>query len=838
MLNGSAALDRPQTWLLMLVGLGVSLLGAQQLAVAQKPPAVGYVYPPVVVAGAETEVQLGGFDFTPDMQWFVHYPHVRLETDGQPGGFLDIPPPYWEGPRAGGPSLPIPREIAGKVVVPDGTPAGWVRWQVANANGGSATALFYVSSGPDAPREILEARSRDLPQRLTELPVAVSGRLSRLTEVDRYEFVAPRSGLVVVEMWARRHGAGFRGVLEARDSQGQLLSDYSDTQGLDGRLCLSVTAGEKYIVSIRDADFQGDPAFVYRLVFDTEPRVVSTLPARWDRQASRSVTLVGYGFADGKPELQSIERTLALAEAEVQDAQRAVWRIETAAGTARVELPLGDLAERTLAELEPVGGQPHVWQLAAPQAVTGRLEAEVHEHVFQWQAEAGEFWRIDLQSRAIGGSLDVAVQVLGPNGQLLAEADDTGGTSDAALEVKIAESGLHRCVVRSLSLRDGAADEVYRLALTQPAADFVLTVPQQVNVASGGKAEVVVSAVRSGGCDAEIALVVEGLPEGVTATGALTMAAGANEAKLALEASGDAAVTAALFTIHGTATIDGRSVTRAATATAAGNLSPREPEETRAQRSLVAMTLSAPFDVMIFDRDRQNEVNRGTTFLAQVDIVRKPLKEGGEPYDGTIRLETSANQQRYRAGIRSAFVDVPPGANRALFPCFMPEWLATDLTQRMLIHGVAQVPDPQGHLRYVNKAGDARITMILEGALLKLSSGIKDIAVPAGSVVEIPVSVLRSPTFPVPTTVELVVPDEARAWLRADAITLGPAEERGVLRMETASDPRLAGAWTLTIRATSLDSQGWPVESQADVRVEFSVEGLGPAADALTRLGK
>lgn len=71
-------------------------------AQAQKPPDAGYVYPPVVRVGEATDVRLGGYDWTDDLEWFVHRDDVRLEILGPPGDYLLTPPPYWTGP---GPAL-------------------------------------------------------------------------------------------------------------------------------------------------------------------------------------------------------------------------------------------------------------------------------------------------------------------------------------------------------------------------------------------------------------------------------------------------------------------------------------------------------------------------------------------------------------------------------------------------------------------------------------------------------------------------------------------------------------------------------------------------------------
>ena len=62
-------------------------------AAAQLAPEVGYVYPPGGKAGTTVAVQLGGAEWTPDMEFFVHDRRVKLEVLGPPGELLIPPPP-------------------------------------------------------------------------------------------------------------------------------------------------------------------------------------------------------------------------------------------------------------------------------------------------------------------------------------------------------------------------------------------------------------------------------------------------------------------------------------------------------------------------------------------------------------------------------------------------------------------------------------------------------------------------------------------------------------------------------------------------------------------------
>jgi hypothetical protein len=786
-------------------------------AFAQKPPGLGYAYPPAVAVGKTTEIQLGGFDFTSDMQWFLHDERLQLKTNGIPGDFIDPPPPYWTGPRAAGSSLPIPREVPATITVPADMPEGLVRWQVANANGSSGTAMLYIGGR----HEFSESRSRDLPQRLTGIPVAVSGRLSRLTEVDRYEITAQETGVISIDLMARRLGADFQAVLEVSAADGTPLADYSDTQGLDGSLSFAATAGESYTISIRDADFRGDRSYVYRLSVTTGPRILCNVPAYAQRGLTRDVTLIGYGLTDGSAQLQSLRRSLTFPTDD--SSAQFTLPVEAAAGTAMMTIQSSAIQELTPGDAELTSISENTWKVTGPAAITASLNPEAENHRCCWPVVKDELWKISLQSRGIGGCLDVALSVVSPSGQIVRDVDDSGGTSDASFEFRAAESGDYCCIIRSITTRTGQPDEIYRLEILRSVEDFELTVPQQINIPSGGKTEITVQAVRSGGFSGEIAVSVNGLPPGLTPEGTWLIPAAASEIKVSLQAAADAAVTAGVLTFEGRAKTATGELSRAATAVAAGNLSPRTATDLRTSRVIAAMTMPAPFDVLIIDRDRQHEVSRGTTFLADVEVARKPIKEGDVPFAGAIRLETSAAQQRYRAGIRSTSIVVPADTTRSQFPCFMPEWLATDLTQRMLIHGVAQVPDPKGNLRELTKAGNARITMIMEGALLKLTAEVREPLTVPGDMLEIPVRILRSPTFQVPVTIQLhrdVLSDEVNRLFSAEPLLLDPKEDTGHLKIRVSSDKAVTGDWQLRLTATALQDGRWPVISETELPLE------------------
>lgn len=735
---------------------------------ARKPPEVGYVYPPVVAAGQTTEVSLGGYDWTDDLDWFVHHPEVSFEVLGPPGDYFLTPRPYWVGPRASYPPSPIPREVRARIRVAAGVPAGPVRWQVANANGASGTALVWVTQHPE--RERLESRSRDLSQKLGAPPLAVSGRLSRLTEVDRYEFIAERDGLLIVELFARRLGSDFQGQVEVRDESDLLLADFADTEGTDGLLAFDARAGQTYTVSVQDVDHRGDRSYIYRLAIEPGPRVLATL----------GTESIGWGVTTGTARLES------------------------------QSLPPADRVETALDSLAPDADGART--LPGELVVSGHWPRERSELTFHWTAGEKETWSVALESTALGGTLDLRLSILDADGKPVAEVDDVPVGTDAAHEFTTAKGGRLTIVARTLTTPVGSPLEIVRLSLRKKTADFALAQAQRLAVPLGGKTGLKIDTVRSGGFAGPITLAATGLPRGVSATGSWVIPEGQATATVTLEATADADVTSSIVRITGTAMIDGQPVTRPVLTPATGNLAPRGQDQ-RIADLLLAVTLEPPFEIKVVDRERQREVHRGTTYPAELEIVRK------NGFAGPLAIAMTARQDRDRQGVRGPLFPVPDGAERVFYPVTMPEWLSTDLTRRIVVHGVAKVPDPKGRLREITAAGDARIAMILEGALLKLACDAIEPSVKPGETLDLPVRVSRSPKLPLETRVELVVPEELTGLIEAEPLRLPPGRDTGTLVIRTKIDPRLLGEWTWELRATALERGELPVISVTDVNV-------------------
>ena len=412
-------------------------------------------------------VQIAGFDWTPDLQFFFADLRVKLELLGPPGPILLAPPPYWFGPKGTTLSMPMPREMPARLTLPADLPPGPIRWQVANANGGSTTAgTFWVGTGP----EFVEDQKAKGPQRLPGLPITVNGRLWKIEEVDRYRFRAPRTGPITCELFARRLGANFHGVLEVRDARDQVVADVADTEGMDLALTFTAREGEEYTLSLHDVDFHGDRSFGYRLEIAAGPRVVAALPTTGRRGETRSVELVGYGVATGQARLESVTRTITFPTG---DTGSFFYRLETSHGLAPAfRLHLSDRVE-TVASPAPAAA-PHV--LVMPAAITGCLERTGAEDRYRCQGKKGDIWSLAVEARRFGSPLDVSLAVLGPDGKELAQNDDLPGTTDAGLRFTVPADGEYTLVVADVANKSGSRAAVYRLTAERAQRDFTLTV--------------------------------------------------------------------------------------------------------------------------------------------------------------------------------------------------------------------------------------------------------------------------------------------------------------------------------------------------------------------------
>jgi hypothetical protein len=138
----------------------------------------------------------------------------------------------------------------------------------------------------------------------------------------------------------------------------------------------------------------------------------------------------------------------------------------------------------------------------------------------------------------------------------------------------------------------------------------------------------------------------------------------------------------------------------------------------------------------------------------------------------------------------------------------------------MELIGVVKVPDAKGKIRYLVTPMLGRITMSIEGAILKVDPGLREIALRPGESVQIPVKVLRSAKLPVPVKLELKLPEELAGALKAEAVTVPPGQTSVNMRITCTKEVNSNELPAIIIRGTALQDGRYAVVSEGNINFE------------------
>lgn len=254
-------------------------------------------------------------------------------------------------------------------------------------------------------------------------------------------------------------------------------------------------------------------------------------------------------------------------------------------------------------EAEPNNGATEAQQVTLPLDIAGSFYPAADVDTYEFSAKKGDVWWVEVASARLGLATDpfVLVQKVSKTGDKetltdVAELYDIAspmkvssngysydgppydaGSPDVLGKVEIKEDGVYRLQVRDLF--GGTRNEpgnIYRLLVRQAQPDFALATwavhmtlrngdraafSKPMTLRAGAAMAFEVAVIRRDGFNGEIELKMDGLPAGVTA-GGLKIPAGKNVGHLIISADVTAKDGFSLARVVGSATIDGKVVTR------------------------------------------------------------------------------------------------------------------------------------------------------------------------------------------------------------------------------------------------------------------------------------
>ncbi len=392
-------------------------------------------------------------------------------------------------------------------------------------------------------------------------PVVVEGQ-SAGNDVDFFRFPGRKGQRIVVDAQCARIGSGVDPSIRLTTAGRGYVASADDTPGLqtDARLTTVLPDDGDYVIELSDSRYQGGGRPIYRLLVGPVPVADEVFPLGGRRGETVGLELRG-GTLPG-PSVAGATLLPPMDGGRDSFRPRLTNHMLGIAGPGEPVLEVESIPPLAVdvhpEHREPADPAAPPIRAYAPAVFNGRIEPRGDEDRFVVGVAPGQKLHIEVAAAELGSALDGVLQVKGPDGAVLASADDTAVPNQSKAKAKAAakkaaainspDPSLNFTVPAgmteiTLSLRDlrgeGGPGFPYRLTVEPiaPAAFLVAPVEDQVNIPKGGTAAVAVAVTRQG-FDGPITLTVANPPAGLTvrpgrvnpgqSVGALTITAAAD----------------------------------------------------------------------------------------------------------------------------------------------------------------------------------------------------------------------------------------------------------------------------------------------------------------------
>jgi hypothetical protein len=635
--------------------------------------------------------------------------------------------------------------------------------------------------------EIVEQEIDGDPQPVdVALPVTINGRIFPREDVDVWRFAARKGQTITAVVCAAHLGSPLDSHLEALDAHGRKIAENDDSDGPDSRLHFTAPEDGPYQLRIKDVNFQGGQAYVYRLTVTAGPAVDHVYPL-----GGRRGSKVRFRLQGADVPADAVEATLP------RETPRDYRHRFTVGGqqTNAVLLDVADLPEQE--ENEPNDTAKQAKALTLPVIANGYIEKPGDVDTWSFTAHKGEAVTLELRARQLGSLLQGVLTVTDAGGKVLGRAEATADHRDPVLTLAAPADGTYFVQVADRFRTHGGIAYAYRLRLGHAVPDYRLQLasdgqgpgkvsPDALTLPRGGQARLRVVAQRMDGFAGPIELRLSGLPAGVSASAA-TIAAGQNTADITLSTTSFAALGTAHLQVHGSARLDGKVVTRTATLPAAHG-------ESEVDSVLLAVALKPPFKI-VGDYDLRL-APRGSELRRRYRIQRNG-------FTGPLEISLADHQMRHLQGVSGATLTVPAGRDEFEYPVVLPPWLETGRTARACIQAVGVVREGgvEHTVGYSSEGQNEQIIAVVESGKLSLDVDRSSLAAVPGSQAQVKVRIRRSKGLTGPVKLELIHPDHLHG-VEAAPVVLGAEQSEGVFTLRFTSRLSAIGAMPVVLRAT------------------------------------
>ncbi|HEY2250142.1 MAG TPA: PPC domain-containing protein, partial [Planctomycetaceae bacterium] len=344
-------------------------------------------------------------------------------------------------------------------------------------------------------------------------------------DVDCFQVTLRRGDRLAAEVEAvRLGGALLDTVLTVYGPDGNRLVSVDDTSLFrqDPFVTLVVPEDGRYVVQVRETNYDGDEHSRYALHLGLFPRPAFVYPA--GGQVNQALTVRFGGDAAG-----DFDQEVRLPEAPDGRFGLYAMRHELAAPTPN---PFRVSAFGNFLESEPNDSPTKAGSAVAelPVAFNGILDRAGDVDCFRFAASAGASYQFEAFASRLGSPMDSLISIVDATGKVVVSNDDDG-THDSRLIFAAPQAGEYvLCVTDKRG--EGGHNFVYRVEASQPEPALLSFLPRpdrksqdrQAIVVPRGNRVMAMLGTRRMGMEGDVQLVAGGLPSGVSISQALVPA--------------------------------------------------------------------------------------------------------------------------------------------------------------------------------------------------------------------------------------------------------------------------------------------------------------------------
>ena len=781
---------------------------------ADRPQAV-YIFPAGGQRGTDVNVRIGGLNLHQSPVLLLDGDGLTGESPLQPTTTL-----WFEGPRIRQPASQrketYPRDYQSTFHIDQQARQGLHRWHLATSQGVTTGCNFVVGDLPEIVEQEIDGEPVPQPVRL---PVTINGRIFPREDIDIWTVELQAGQTVACEVMAARLGSPLDSRLEVRGPGGQLLGENVDALGTDSRLVFTAREAGRHSIHIHDISFAGLQHYVYRLTLTTGPVVDAIYPLGGQRGTQTVFELSGHGL-----ETDSVSLSLPSGSAESWS-----WQPPHREGSQPFALELSAHPEFREAEpndtAETAYGVGDRHAVPAPAILNGRIDQPGDTDGWWLQAQPGTRFQVEVRAAVLGSQLDSVIEVVAPDGRVLAQADDRGTQPDSRLTFAPPTEG--RCL---LKIRDRLASRggplyAYRVEFSPaPEADAVTpdfsisTLADAASIDRGSSEKLKLKVVRHGKFTGDITVSAVGLPAGVTAE-PLVITEKTRNPVFELQAAEQAVVVPSATTLIATAMIDGQLVEHPVTFD-----DPRSTSNVGSVPGRLMVSAAVPTPFRFVGAFESKFAARGTTYRRHYTIER-------DDFDGPLVARMAEDQARHLQGVTADEVSIAAGGESFDIAVRLAPWMEIGRTSRTCVMLVGEVVDPDGTrhtVSYTSHEQNDQVIVLTDPARLGLRLGQTAVRLSGPQQVKIPVTVSRGTGLRGPVHLRLQAPSHL-AGFASGSLTVPAGESNGDLQITFHAPPGPVNM-PLQVEASIADEHGNPVVALARLEVVL----IDPDATAAT----